>query len=352
MSKPSTYLYALIAGVSLGWLAQQFWSVGQEQSNRARDSLLSQNEARIQRLKSEVRYSLRPEVNEVQASETDQLVDLLANNQLDEAAQLYRERWGDFSQDLAISRILTKKWIDVGNYDAALTLLYDQRLFVSFEQETELLQLIYESVVSIEMNLSQPPQLKRLVSLYNLLISLHADHPPYYLRLTHWLIESGDFYAAELSLLGAMNDIQYQDDVATLLARIESNEAGFDVIAVPISKVGEHFVVEVLVDEVFTLSLMIDTGATMSVFKTSLVESNLAEALIDAEPLTMNTANGKVAGKRLKLESFAFGQHVLNNVEVGVVALPGFKFDGLLGMNVLNRFDFFIDQERQVLVLK
>ena len=45
------------------------------------------------------------------------------------------------------------------------------------------------------------------------MIGLHADYSPYYLRLTHWLIKSGDIYMAEQSLAGALNDIQYQESI-------------------------------------------------------------------------------------------------------------------------------------------
>jgi len=352
MSKPSTYLYALIAGVSLGWLAQQFWNIGSVHSSRSRDSLMSQNVARLQELKVNREYKATPEMQESEIDESDLLLDLILNNKIDAAEQLFRDSWGDFSQDLSLSRAIAEKRLDSGNYHAAFALLYDQRLFVPFEQEDELLQLIYTSVENTETKLAEKNHLKALVDLYNLLISLHAEHAPYYLRLTYWLLESGDYYGAEQSLAGAMNDIKYEDDVELLAARIEKGDTSSGVVAVPINKIGEHFVVKVLIDNNYTVELMIDTGATMSVLKTSLVESNDAEALFNSDSLTMNTANGKVSGKRVMVESFVLGQYELKGVEVGVVPLPDFRFDGLLGMNVLSRYDFFIDQERQLLVLK
>jgi predicted aspartyl protease len=90
----------------------------------------------------------------------------------------------------------------------------------------------------------------------------------------------------------------------------------------------------------------------MSVLKTSFVDTNMEEDFLNADSLMMNTANGSVEGKRLMIESFELGQHDLSGVEVGVVPLTDFKYDGLLGMNILNRFEFFIDQEQQLLILK
>jgi len=352
MSKPSTYLYALISGVLLGWLAQQFWSVGAVQANRARDSLLAQNAARLQHLKSTNQTTTPSIVATSLVVKKEQLLDLLASGRIEAAEQLYRESWDNVSHDLSYGRAITEKWLSVGHYESALTLLYDQRLFIPYNQEADLLQLIYETVDKIEGKLAKKQQLKAVVNLYRLLINLHAEHTPYYLRLTYWLIELDDFYSAEQSLAGAMNDVRYQEEVDQFSTLIEQGSTNDAVMTVPLNKVGEHFVVPVTINNTYTLELMIDTGATMSVLKTSFVEANMSDAFFNAESLTMNTANGTIDGQQLTIESFSLGQYELKNVEVGAVPLPDFKYDGLLGMNILNRFEFFIDQEQQLLILK
>jgi len=352
MSKPSTYLYALISGVLLGWLAQQFWSVGAVQANRARDSLLSQNAARLQLLKSTNQKVVPSLVAKIPVDKKDELLDILSSGQIELAEQLYRESWDDFSHDLSFSRAIAEKWLAVGHHESALTLLYDQRLFIPFSQEAELLQLIYGIVEITETKLVQKQQLSAVIGLYRLLLNLHADHTPYYLSLTYWLLESGDFYSAEQSLAGAMNDARYQEEVDQFIALIEQGDSESSVMTVPISKIGEHFVVPVVINNTHTMELMIDTGATMSVLKTSFVENNMGDLFFNAEPLTMNTANGTVDGKQITIESFILGQHELTDIEVGAVPLPDFRYDGLLGMNILNRFEFFIDQEQQLLILK
>jgi clan AA aspartic protease (TIGR02281 family) len=353
MSKPSTYVYALISGILLGWLAQQFWSVGSVQTNRARDSLLSQNAARLQHLKNTHRVVVTPAfVTKTPVDKKDELLDLLASGQVELADELFRESWDYFTHDLSFSRAIAEKWLAIGHYESALTLLYDQRLFIPFNQEADLLQLIYELVEVTETKLAQKQQLYAMIGLYRLLLNLHAEHIPYYLSLTYWLIESGDFYSAEQSLAGAMNDARYEEQVDKFTLRIEQGDSEASVITVPLNKIGEHFVVSVIINNTYTMELMIDTGATMSVLKTSFVEENMEDVFFNAESLTMNTANGAVDGKRLTIESFVLGPHELKDVEVGAVPLPNFKYDGLLGMNVLNRFEFFIDQEQQLLILK
>ena len=352
MSKPSTYLYALIAGVLLGWLAQQFWSVGTVQANRARDSLLSHNATRLQNLKRTIKKTEPSVVVNVPTNKTDEIYQLLAHGQIELAEQLFRDSWDSYSHDLSLSRSISESWLAAGHYESALNFLYDQRLFIPFSQETELLQLIYGTVEAAENQLIQKQQLYAVVGLYRLLLNLHADHTPYYLSLTYWLIELGDFYSAEQSLAGARNDAKYQEEVDQFSTLIEAGDSEVSVVTVPMHKMGEHFVVSVMINNAYTLDLMIDTGATMSVLKTSFVEENMGDDFYNAEPLLMSTANGKVEGQQLQVDSFLLGGHELRDITVGAVPLPDFKYDGLLGMNILNRFEFYIDQEQQVLILK
>lgn len=352
MSKVSTYLYALISGVVLACLAQQFWSVETDQTDRVSDRLLSQNADRLQRLKSTKQNTSAALIAKPSLVKKEQLLDLLARGRIEAAEQMYRESWDKVSHDLSYSRAIAEQWVSVGHYDSALALLYDQRLFIPFGQEADLLQLIYEIVENIEGELAKKQQFHELVNVYRLLINLHAEHRPYYLRLTYWLIELGDFYSAEQSLAGAMNDLRYQEELDQLSALIELGSSHDEVMTIPLNKVGEHFVVPVTINNAYTLELMIDTGATMSVLKTSFVEENMADVFFNSKPLTMTTANGTIDGQQLTIESFALGQYELKEIVVGAVPLPEFKYDGLLGMNILNRFEFFIDQEQGLLILK
>jgi len=97
---------------------------------------------------------------------------------------------------------------------------------------------------------------------------------------------------------------------------------------------------------------MIDTGASLSTMKSNLAAEYAAYAWTEAGPLQMNTANGSVIGQKIRVRSLRLGDILLNDVEMGVIPLPEFQFDGLLGMNVLSQFEFFIDQEQLFLVLR
>ena len=361
MNKPWGYFVALVGGALVGWIGQQFWGVTSDRKALWSDeNLMTRNELRLEQLRQQSRdepdFSTAVEL--VGRNQVDQLLDLVVAGQIDVAAEKYREQLSDYAQDLSLSRTIAAQSIESGDYETALTLLYEQRLFISFELEEELLKLIYSTVETIDKKLAANKQTTALISLYRLLVSLHGDYTPYYLRLTHWLIVAGEFDAAEQSLAGAVNDIGYQKEVAQLQDRISKRSAkqdanqGLGEVAVPLTKMGEHFVVEVFIEGRYPARLMIDTGASLSVISADWPGLSKLQAAVSPEPLQMNTANGLVVGQQMRVHAFTLGDQQLSDVELGVVALPGFDVDGLLGMNVLSRFEFFIDQEQQQLLLR
>jgi predicted aspartyl protease len=65
-----------------------------------------------------------------------------------------------------------------------------------------------------------------------------------------------------------------------------------------------------------------------------------------------STANGLVQAPVYKLDSLSVGDWHVNHLEIGVLDLDSRSdVDGLLGMNFLNHFQFFIDQNKAVLRL-
>ena len=88
-----------------------------------------------------------------------------------------------------------------------------------------------------------------------------------------------------------------------------------------------------------------DTGASLSIISFD----TLARLGIPSNQVKkmgwFNTANGVVQAPIISLTGFAVGGHIAENIEVGVmdVSQSG-AIDGLLGMNFLKHFKFYIDQ--------
>ena len=65
-----------------------------------------------------------------------------------------------------------------------------------------------------------------------------------------------------------------------------------------------------------------------------------------------NTANGRIRAPIYKLSSLTVGDWRVNQLEIGVLDLSGSSnINGLLGMNFLRHFQFFIDQNEALLRL-
>jgi len=76
--------------------------------------------------------------------------------------------------------------------------------------------------------------------------------------------------------------------------------------------------------------------------------SNVASAIT----AVFNTANGPVRASIYTLDSLSVGDWQVNNLEIGVLDLGSRPdMNGLLGMNFLSHFQFFIDQDKALLRL-
>jgi len=355
------YFFALFLGLVLGWLGQQFWFAGSESYRLSSgEQSLVRNEQRLLKLQKNNQKQIFPlstQSSSADNNEAELIQGLIDSDRVDMAAQLFIDHGDQFSQNISLSQKISDKWLEMGSYEKMISFLYEYRLFVDADQEDVLLRRIYELVETVDRKLtgqSSPlnsRQLSRLVSFYYMLISIHADHTPYYLRLSYWLIESGDIDRAEQFLTGAMNDIRYQDELISLEQQIALAKAPSEHIRVPLTKVGEHYTLELVIEDQALANVMIDTGASMTVLKSELIESHFSHLLVDAKTLNMNTANGSVLGQEISFSSVSMGDIQINDIEIGVMQLPNFQFDGLLGMNILSQFEFLIDQENSQLVL-
>ena len=352
MKKSRGYILALFIGLSLGWLGQQFWYISVEKyESVSSERELLRNEQRLKILRQKKANRL-PVVDTTVVVSADNLIrDLVNSKHIDMASELFIDR-GRFSRDdLNLVQGIVDDWLLEEHFDRAFSFLYEVRLFAEVDAEDILLNKIYAYVAQIEARLSERDDFDLLVTLFEQLINTHAEHAPYYLSLSKWQIMSGDTFQAELSLAGAMNDIRYQKEVEALQDLMTTSEQSLDQRLVPLTKVGEHYIVEVNIEGQAQVNLMLDTGASMTVVKTEIIESIWPDILDDAQVLSMNTANGGVSGYQVPFTFVTMGDLEIGSVDFGVIPLPDFQFDGLLGMNILSQFEFLIDQENSQLIL-
>lgn len=348
MKQGFSYLVALFLGLFVGWLGQQFW-LGSNVIEPSTSQSLSRQYQRLNNLKE--RSSFQPQVVE----QTD-IVDPLPSKYQQAIESKDIEQALDYFSQLENSSIddvlvLAALLYEKERYEFLFSFLYDKRYGLDTKTEQALLSEIYLLVEKVDVKLGAENEYDRLVNLYRQLSSLEADHTFYYLRLAYWLLLSGNTQEASQSLLGVVNDIELEAQLRDLQDAIEQYDEIGPKIEVPLTMVGEHYLVNINVAGAVNLELMIDTGASKTVIKRTLFGNSIPDLLHDVRDIQMNTANGNVRGFLVKLKSFAMSGLELEQLEVVLMDLPDFKHDGLLGMNFLGQFDFKIDQENQVLIL-
>lgn len=123
--------------------------------------------------------------------------------------------------------------------------------------------------------------------------------------------------------------------------------------ALPLDRHRDHYRVAVELNDTSDLSLVIDTGASVTT-----VSSERFRALPrqDFELLgsrIFNTAGGYIRGDVYRARSLRIGPHRLENPVIAVLPQRLEEdADGLLGMNALRNFRFEIDQDRALLHLE
>jgi predicted aspartyl protease len=159
-----------------------------------------------------------------------------------------------------------------------------------------------------------------------------------------------DDYQAQYHALMAANDPALQQRAETILAQLGGEVAPED-LTIPLIKLGNQFLVNVVI-EGRSARLLLDTGASLSGVSDSYTRK--FPGIVKAtRPIRLNTAAGPVDTVLFTVEQLALGdlhfdQHILALLPMHSAV----GFDGLLGVDILGRFDFVIDQNVPALRLR
>jgi len=172
-----------------------------------------------------------------------------------------------------------------------------------------------------------------------------------------WLLvraqyQLGEFEYARNAIEPLLNQPNYKMKAGLLLAEIEA--ALRKPQSIPLSRQGEHFIVQALINDTFNVSLMLDTGASISLLSEPAFEALSQYSQVHyVKEVRLNTAGGTVIASIHQVDEFAIQGYIVNDFIFAVS--PSYVnegSDGLLGMNFLKTFDFHIDQNNSLLMLK
>ena len=184
------------------------------------------------------------------------------------------------------------------------------------------------------------------------------------LRQAQVYIKSGESYYAREILLALQGNHRWGEDAKELLTQLDGGAEATIASAPPprssdfdshvaLQKHGNQFVIPLGLTEDSSLNLLIDTGASMTTISRDRFDQlSRHDNFTEVGHRMFRTANGLTKGTVYNAEHMRFGSYTLHSMQIAVLEFNmGGDIAGLLGMNILGRFRFQMDQEKSELLL-
>jgi len=240
-------------------------------------------------------------------------------------------------------------------FELAIETLYKARSYeYRIPQIARLIDKIRDQVKQFDKKLQRSPNDDPRLALFERLTTLEPDYSPYFVELARVQISMGNITQARQSLSLVEYDPLVSNQVKQLLNELENDDtfSGEQLAAIPLIRRGDHFLVQAWLNNHTAINLLIDTGASLTMIRGDVLQAAGVSRLAYQSMQRFNTANGVVDASIFVLDSLSMGEQSINNLEVGSLSSEHFQAaDGLLGMNFLKHFKFFIDQGESVLRL-
>jgi len=288
---------------------------------------------------------------------------LIENRRFGLAEQLLQRFLVTAYRDVEARILLAAAYRGQQDFIAAIDQLYEAR---GYAYRPAMLQRITARIRSMVAELTQSLQRNddqnALLALYQHLVQLEPDHAPWFMRLAAAQLALEDKEAARRSLLLVSQDPDVGAQALALLSELDPElaemqdtepwDAAAEVVGIPLHRSGNHFIVDARPADGRSIRLLIDTGASLTIFTPDVLERRGIRYQDTGRTGVFNTANGRVQAPIYKLDSLSVGDWYVKHLEIGVLDLGSRAgVDGLLGMNFLNNFQFFIDQNEALLRL-
>lgn len=277
---------------------------------------------------------------------------LLARGRFEEVIALLQ---GHLAQTPGSSRawvLLAQSYEQIDNHEAALEAWFN---YLDIEVDALKLEQAIAYVRTYLMRLHQKPSLVSdntnwLISHFNELLEFNANDAELHVVLASMYAKLEDNYQAQYHAMMAANDPALQAQAENILAALNGTALP-DELSVPLVRFGNQYLVNVTL-EGYPARLLLDTGASLSGVS-NVYTAKYPSLVKSTKPIRLNTASGTVDSllftvDTLRIDDLAFNQHILALLPMHNLT----EFDGLLGVDILGRFDFVIDQDASVLRLR
>jgi len=256
-------------------------------------------------------------------------------------------------RDVEARLLLAKIDLIEKDYLSAISALYEAKGYAYRAETIDQVRKQIRSVVDNQTKLLQQDNNSiAILELYQHLTQLEPDYAPYFLRLAAAQFVLKDTNGARRSLNLIVQDADVGSQAQALLDKVIHSEPleteksiSVKAVDIPLLRMGDHFLVDALLNNSQQVRLLIDTGASMTILTPDFLQRSTISYLDTGKKMLFNTANGQVSVPMYKIESLSLGEWQVNQMEIGVMPLDNeTAFNGLLGMNFLKHFQFYIDQ--------
>jgi clan AA aspartic protease (TIGR02281 family) len=288
---------------------------------------------------------------------------LLAESHFNLAEQLLQRFLVAAYRDVEARMLLAEVYVGEEDFSAAIDQFYEAR---GNAYQAIMLQRINSRIRSMAaeraLSLKTSNNHNALLVLYQQLTQLEPDYAPWFIGLAAAQLALEDKDAARRSLLLVVQDADVGAQAKVMLAELpvamadrnvaENQPAVKEVAGIPLYRRGNHFIVDARQERGRNMRLLIDTGASMTILTPDVLAQAGLHYRDAGRSAVFNTANGPVRAPVYTLDSLAVADWQVSQLDIGVLDLGGdSNIDGLLGMNFLRHFQFFIDQNDALLRL-
>jgi clan AA aspartic protease (TIGR02281 family) len=393
MYKLRTVLLVLAVGLVLGWFAHDRWSTGSEQFVAPEIPLVSptidtrqpakvsepvtagpadsmtqllQHHAwpeAVERYESFLELTDAAGMQQARAAILLHAQGLVKAREFAAATQLLQRFLVAAYRDTEARLLLAEVYYGQQDYPAAIGQLYEARGVAWRPEMLERITRRIRSVVNEQAVLYKNNEdVRGLLVLFQNLTQLEPDYAAWFVELAIAQLALDDRDGAQRSLELVMHDPDVGKHAQAMLMSLQQAETvvhdtdsvalATEVANIPLLRRGQHFLVDATPDDGGSLQLLIDTGASMTIVTPDALQRQGVRYRDTGRSRVFNTANGPVRASIYILESLSVGDWYVKQLEIGVLDLGGQTgMDGLLGMNFLKHFRFFIDQNESMLRL-
>ncbi len=281
-----------------------------------------------------------------------QVNQLIASARYPEAIQLLEARMDNSKDRVRAWLLLASIYKKQGDPIAAVDAWFR---YINLEVDDQKIDKALTDIQQYLLQLKATPTLFNedygwLMAQFEGLLKYRTNDGELHLVMAALLMELKDEYQAQYHALMAVNDPLVQKRAEDILAKLNAENNPTEAV-IPLVRYGNQYLVNTQI-EGYPARLLLDTGASLSGLSASYTAKY--PALVKAtKPIRLNTASGTrdsvlFTVTQIGIGNLVFNQHILAQLPMD----NSLGFDGLLGIDILGRFDFVIDQNTATLKLK